>query len=226
MLRSRSLPLALLVLAGLGCGGEEKQAAPATQSSTSAQSSAGCRPAEAPAPKPDGKRRPPRERLDAGGRYSAAVTTNCGEFQIELDVEAAPRTAASFVELARDGFFEQTVFHRIVPGFVIQGGDPTGTGMGGPGYKTVDRPPRGAQYTKGVVAMAKAGDEPPGTAGSQFFVVTAPDAGLPPEYALLGEVGEGLDVVDRIAQLGDAASGQSGTPLEPVVIEKVAVTGP
>ena len=154
------------------------------------------------------------------------MSTNCGDFEIELDVDAAPRTGASFVALAQDGFFEQTVFHRIVPGFVIQGGDPTGTGMGGPGYKTVDRPPRGAQYTKGVVAMAKTGDERPGTAGSQFFVVTAPDAGLPPDYALLGEVRAGLDVVDRIAQLGDPASGQAGTPLEPVVIEKVAVSGP
>ena len=225
MPRSSALSLVALALAGVACGGEEKPPA-ATPASTSAQSATGCRPAEAPAPKPDGERRPPRRRLEARGRYRAAVTTNCGEFEIELDVEAAPRTAASFVELARDGFFDETVFHRIVPGFVIQGGDPTATGMGGPGYKIVDRPPRGAQYTKGVVAMAKAGDERPGTAGSQFFVVTAPDAGLPPDYALLGRVSAGLDVVDRIAQLGDAASGQAGTPLEPVVVEKVTASGP
>jgi len=230
--RSWSCSLAALALAltGAACGGEEKQdpaAGSATQSSTSGPSSVpGCEPVQAPAPKPDGERQPPRRRLEADGSYRATVTTNCGDFEIEVDVKAAPRTAASFVALAGDGFFEQTVFHRIVPGFVIQGGDPTGTGMGGPGYKTVDRPPRGAQYTKGVVAMAKAGDERPGTAGSQFFVVTAPDAGLPPDYALLGEVRDGLDVVDRIAQLGDPASGQAGTPLEPVVVEKVAVSGP
>ncbi len=175
---------------------------------------------QAPAPKPDGERQPPRRRLEADGSYRATVTTNCGDFEIEVDVKAAPRTAASFVALAEDGFFEQTVFHRIVPGFVIQGGDPTGTGMGGPGYKTVDRPPRGAQYTKGVVAMAKAGDERPGTAGSQFFVVTSPDAGLPPEYAVIGRVTRGLPVVERIEALGDATTEE---PLRPVVVERMRV---
>ena len=91
--------------------------------------------------------------------------------------EAAPNTSASLVALARDGFFDDVIFHRVVPGFVIQGGDPTGTGTGGPGYKTVDVPPQDAQYIQGVVAMAKSGVEPPGTSGSQFFVVTGADVG-------------------------------------------------
>jgi cyclophilin family peptidyl-prolyl cis-trans isomerase len=106
------------------------------------------------------------------------------------------------VALANSGFFRNTVFHRIVPGFVIQGGDPTGTGTGGPGYKTVDKPDAGTAYTKGVVAMAKGGPEAAGTAGSQFYVVTGEDAGLPPDYAVIGKVTKGQDVVDRIGKLG------------------------
>ena len=109
---------------------------------------------------------------------------------------------SSFVALARASFFDHTIFHRIVPGFVIQGGDPTQTGTGGPGYSTVDTPPKDAKYEQGVVAMAKTQSEAPGTAGSQFFVVTAADAGLPPDYAIIGRVSSGLPVVLRIGRLG------------------------
>jgi cyclophilin family peptidyl-prolyl cis-trans isomerase len=123
------------------------------------------------------------------------------------------------VSLANAGFFDGTFFHRIVPGFVIQGGDPTGTGQGGPGYKTVDKPPKNAKYTLGVVAMAKTGTEKPGTAGSQFFVVTGNDAGLPADYAVLGKVVSGMDVVKRIGQLGDS----SEQPTFTVVIKKATV---
>jgi cyclophilin family peptidyl-prolyl cis-trans isomerase len=117
-------------------------------------------------------------------------------------------------------FFDGTVFHRIVPGFVIQGGDPTGTGGGGPGYTTVDKPPASTRYTHGAVAMAKTQTEAPGTSGSQFFVVTAQDAGLPPDYAVLGNVVKGLAVVDRIGKLGDA----NEQPTELVQIEHAAVS--
>ena len=106
-----------------------------------------------------------------------------------------------------------------MPGFVIQGGDPTGTGGGGPGYKTVDVPPSDVTYTRGVVAMAKAQTEAPGTSGSQFFVVTAPDAGLPPEYAVVGKVTEGMATVDAIEALGAG----DGPPSQPVVIERIVV---
>jgi cyclophilin family peptidyl-prolyl cis-trans isomerase len=112
-------------------------------------------------------------------------------------------------------------FHRIVPGFVIQGGDPNGDGSGGPGYTTVDTPPSDAKYTKGVVAMAKSAAEAPGTSGSQFFVVTAADAQLPPDYALLGKVTKGLDVVERIGQLGDPAT---ELPTKRVVIQKATLS--
>jgi cyclophilin family peptidyl-prolyl cis-trans isomerase len=122
-----------------------------------------------------------------------------------MDQGQSPNAAASFVTLAQRGYFDKTIFHRIVPGFVIQGGDPTATGTGGPGYETVDTPPKNAAYTHGVVAMAKTATEPAGTAGSQFFIVTVANAGLPPDYAIIGKVVKGLPVVDRIGTLGDAS---------------------
>jgi cyclophilin family peptidyl-prolyl cis-trans isomerase len=158
-------------------------------------------------------------KLEEGKTYRLVVQTNKGAFTIELDRETAPCTSASFVSLAQKGFFNGIKFHRIVPGFVIQGGDPTGKGSGGPGYSTVDVPPDDAKYTKGVVAMAKTPTEPAGTAGSQFFVVTAEDSGLTPEYAVLGKVVEGLDVVEKIGKLG----GADERPTEPVEIETVKV---
>ena len=148
------------------------------------------------------------------------MTTNCGEFTIALDPAASPNTVASFVALAEDGFFDDTVFHRIVPGFVIQGGDPTATGTGGPGYQTVDPPAPSTKYPFGTVAMAKSAAEAPGTSGSQFFVVTAPDAQLPPEYAVIGTVTEGSDVVTKIGTLGDPATEQ---PTQPVVVESITI---
>jgi peptidyl-prolyl cis-trans isomerase B (cyclophilin B) len=151
----------------------------------------------------------------------ATVRTSQGEFTFELDDAASPNAVESFTELAGNGFFDGTVFHRIVPDFVIQGGDPTGTGTGGPGHQTVDPPAPDTTYKQGVVAMAKTATDPPGTAGSQFFVVTADDAGLPPEYAVIGRVTDGLDVVLRIGELGDA----SQKPTERVVVESLAVVG-
>ena len=136
-------------------------------------------------------------------RYDVTITTNCGNFTIRLDPAASPNATASFASLVQHAFYDHTVFHRIVPGFVIQGGDPTGTGTGGPGYTTVDTPPTNAKYTHGVVAMGKTGAQPPGTAGSQFFVVTGYDAGLAADYAIIGTVVQGLNVVDRIGMLAN-----------------------
>jgi peptidyl-prolyl cis-trans isomerase B (cyclophilin B) len=165
----------------------------------------------------------------AGGRaalapsktYAVTLKTNEGTFSFDLDVKDSPNTTASFADLVRKGFFDGLTFHRIVPGFVIQGGDPNGDGTGGPGYTTVDVPPSDAKYTKGVVAMAKGGAEPPGTSGSQFFVVTGADAQLPPDYALLGKVTDGLDVVEKIGALGDPSSEQ---PTKRVVIETATLS--
>ena len=152
--------------------------------------------------------------------HSVGVVTNLGSFEIRLDVAHSPCVTSSFAALVRRNFFDGTVFHRIVPDFVIQGGDPSGTGTGGPGYTVVEAPPAGSTYTEGVVAMAKAGDEPPGAAGSQFFVVTAKDAGLPPDYAILGTVSKGLNVVHRIGKLGDPTTEQ---PTRRVVVLRMTV---
>jgi peptidyl-prolyl cis-trans isomerase B (cyclophilin B) len=206
--------LALALLAASGCGGGDDE------SENEPAASGGCEEVEAPAPKPAGNRKAPTQELEAGTRYSLVVETNCGSFTIRLDQGSAPKTTASMVALARDGFYDDTVIHRVVPAFVIQGGDPTGTGSGGPGYQTIDRPPRNAKYTRGVVAMAKAGNDPPGAAGSQFFVVTAADAGLPPEYAIVGEISEGLDTVERIDHLGNQATER---PSQTVLIRRVRV---
>jgi peptidyl-prolyl cis-trans isomerase B (cyclophilin B) len=198
-----------LVAAGCGGGGSDDS-----------QTTPGCGDVDAPAPRDDGGETAPAQPLDASQTWTLTFDTSCGQFVLTLDLDSAPNTAASLVSLARAGYFDDTLFHRIVPGFVIQGGDPTQSGSGGPGYSTVDPPPAGAAYTKGVVAMAKTATEPAGTAGSQFFVVTGADAGLPPEYAVVGKVTDGLDVVERIGKLGDPASEQ---PTQPVVIDSVTV---
>ncbi len=161
--------------------------------------------------------RPP---LDPAKTYTVTMKTNEGTFAFALDVKDSPNTTASFASLVKKGFFDGLIFQRIVPGFVIQGGDPNGNGTGGPGYSVVDTPPADARYTHGVVAMAKTGAEPPGTSGSQFFVVTGADIGLPPDYALLGKVTSGLDVVDKIGKLGNV---QTQLPTKRVVIQKATL---
>ena len=208
-------------LAACGGSGDEKAASTPTPPPSPAET-AGCQRVEAPQPKGDAKLPPPKERLQPGKTYVAKVVTTCGEFDITLDAKRAPRTGGSFKYLADKGFFDGLTFHRIVAGFVIQGGDPKGDGSGGPGYSIVEAPPKNLAYTKGVVAMAKTQTERPGTSGSQFFVVTAEDAQLPPDYALLGKVTKGMEVVDKIAALPTTADEQ---PAEPVVIRSVDVTG-
>jgi cyclophilin family peptidyl-prolyl cis-trans isomerase len=217
MTRAIMLLAALAAIAG-GCGGGG-ESAPATET-TAGESANGCTAAEAPAPRDDGARTAPKQPLDPGLTATLEFVTNCGSFTVTLDVKGAPNTSASLVALARDDFYDDTIFHRIVPGFVIQGGDPTQTGGGGPGYQTIDPPPQDAAYTKGVVAMAKTQAEPPGTSGSQFFVVTGTDIGLPPDYAIVGTVTSGLDAVERIGELGD----QQEQPTEAVVVTDVVVT--
>lgn len=202
----------LLLAASLatGCGGGNGD---------SAEPSDGCEDVAAPGPRGPESREAPTGPLDAGTSYALVFETSCGEVTVALDQELAPRTTASLLSLAGDGYFDDTIFHRVVPGFVIQGGDPTQSGGGGPGYSTTDVPPADARYTRGVVAMAKSGIDPPGAAGSQFFVVTADDAGLPPEYAIVGEVVDGMDTVDRIEALGVG----DGPPSRPVVVDSVTV---
>ena len=155
-----------------------------------------------PATRASGGQTKPKEPLDPSKTYTVELQTSCGSFTIRLDQKTSPQATASFASLAGSGFFDDTIFHRIVPGFVIQGGDPTASGTGGPGYSTRDRVPRNAAYTPGVVAMAKAGNEPPGTAGSQFFVVTAAGAGLTARLRASrpGHEGHGRRAGDREAR--------------------------
>ncbi|HYG95771.1 MAG TPA: peptidylprolyl isomerase [Solirubrobacterales bacterium] len=188
-----------------------------TSAATTA-SAGGCETVEAPKPKTVSFKAP-EQVLKAGEPATAVVKTSCGSFEIALDTERAPKTANSFAFLAEEGFFDDLTFHRIVPGFVIQGGDPEGTGTGGPGYSVDEKPPPNLAYTKGVVAMAKSAAEPPGRSGSQFYVVTGADAGLPPEYALVGRVTEGFDAVARIEKLG----GPEEKPKQTVLIEEVTI---
>ena len=220
----RVLVLALLVAACAACGSGSSGSNTTTTTTTgggasSVASDNGCKQVDKPAAKPNGGQKPPDKPLGPNEHPELTFTTNCGSFTVRLDPKLAPKTGASLVKLAKSGFYDNTIFHRIVPGFVIQGGDPTQTGSGGPGYKTVDKPPADARYTKGVVAMAKTGAEAPGTSGSQFFVVTPADAQLPPDYAIVGKVVDGLDVVERIGELGDA----NQQPTQNVVISKVTV---
>jgi len=221
--------LCAVALVAAGCGDDDDSGSatpekkPAATAPAEEQQQGQCKDVDQPPPREDGGQTRPKRPLDASKTYEVELQTSCGSFTIRLAQRISPNAAASFASLARGGFFDDTIFHRIVPGFVIQGGDPTASGTGGPGYSTRDRVPQSASYGVGVVAMAKAGNEPAGTAGSQFFVVTGAGAGLTPDYALLGKVTKGMKVVQAIGQLGDPASGGAGTPLQSVVIEKAAV---
>jgi peptidylprolyl isomerase len=156
--------------------------------------------------------------IDPAKRYTADMVTGKGTIRISLDPIAAPKTVNNFVTLARYHYYDGIVFHRVIPGFVLQGGDPKGTGTGGPGYQFEDELPKPGRYEIGSVAMANAG---PNTNGSQFFIISGPQGvRLPPNYSLFGKAVAGLDVVAAIDSIGT----QSGTPKERVVIESVTVT--
>ncbi len=176
-------------------------------------------------PDPSGSS-PPRRKFDAeppmcidpAKRYTATMQTTKGTMTIALDPVAAPRTVNSFVVLARYHYFDGIVFHRVIPGFVLQGGDPTGRGTGGPGYQFADELPKPGRYELGSLAMANAG---PDTNGSQFFVISGPDGmRMPPQYSLFGTGGSGLERVAAIEAVGTAG----GTPTETVTIESVSIT--
>ena len=165
----------------------------------------------------------PATTLSSSKKHVVTLQTSCGTIKITLDVKHDPTTASSFAKLASSGFYDGLSFVRVVPGFVIQGGDPNGDGSGGPGYSIVEAPPSSQTYTKGIVAMAKTAAEAPGTSGSQFFIVTGADAGLPAEYAVAGKVTSGMAVADKIGAI-PPTNGQDGPPSQPVSIEKASVS--
>ncbi|HWB68627.1 MAG TPA: peptidylprolyl isomerase [Solirubrobacterales bacterium] len=196
------------ILLGRGGGG----------GSGSQASAGGCKTVEEPQPK-QVSFKAPRQVLTRGQKATAVVRTSCGTFEIALDTARAPKTANSFAFLAEEGFYDDLTFPRVAPQFVIQGGSPSNSTLGGPGYSVDEKPPANLAYTQGVVAMAKSSAEPPGRSGSQFFVVLSADAGLPPEYALVGNVEQGMDVVERIGKLGTPAE----KPTQTVLIEKITI---
>jgi cyclophilin family peptidyl-prolyl cis-trans isomerase len=222
-----AVAVAAVLIVVAGCGSDsDVPAADATQATTIDETST-------QAAAPDGADCPPVAGADSQTRefdsappsclepaasYEAIVTTNQGEFTIAVDPETAPVAANNFVYLARNQYFDDTVCHRIIPNFVVQCGDPTATGTGGPGYTIVDEPPT-VPYEIGSIAMAKT--QAPDSAGSQFFIITGSDgASLPPEYALFGQVVDGFDTA--VAAMA-AAGTPTGEPTEPIVIESIRI---
>jgi peptidylprolyl isomerase len=176
-----------------------------------------CPPADGSAPKRQTFDAPPPMCIDLSKRYQARMTTSKGEMVFALDALGAPRTVNNFVVLSRFHFYDGVAFHRVIPGFVVQGGDPTGTGTGGPGYRFEDELPAPGRYEVGSLAMANAG---PHTNGSQFFIVSGVDGTrLPPQYSLFGKLVKGAEVLSAI----DALGSPSGAPRERVVIEGVEI---
>jgi cyclophilin family peptidyl-prolyl cis-trans isomerase len=208
-MRRRALitPLAAAALVLAACGDEEGD--------STTTPTAKCADVEAPEPKDVKLKRPDLDEPPPPGSR-AQFATNCGSFTIELDPEKSPRTTASFAYLVQEGLYDGTSIHRVAPDYVVQGGDPLGDGTGGPGYSVDEPPPPNTSYTEDVVAMAKTEAEPPGRSGSQFYVVTGTDLGLPPDYAVLGKLVEGDATMRAIENLGDPTT---ETPSQPVVIE-------
>lgn len=159
---------------------------------------------------------PPALSIDLSKKYTATIVTSAGTMVAELFAEDAPLTVNNFVFLAREGYYESVIFHRVISGFMIQGGDPTGTGRGGPGYRFPDEPVT-RPYLRGTLAMANAG---PNTNGSQFFVMHA-DYALPPNYTIFGKLTEGEATIDVIAK---APKGAQDRPVNPVTITSITIT--
>lgn len=220
------------LLGGCGIGGDSAEKPASTQMSApiDADISSGCWTAEQRGldlSLEGGKKvsqwtQAPAMAIDTNKTYVATVKSNKGSFEITFFPEEAPKAVNNFVCLARAGFYDNTTFHRIVAGFVIQGGDPEGTGRGGPGYRFEDEPVK-RDYSRGIVAMANAG---PNTNGSQYFVCLQ-DVQLPKNYTIFGEVTKGMDVVDAIAAVPtqtSPGSREQSSPIDPVTVESVTIS--
>jgi peptidyl-prolyl cis-trans isomerase B (cyclophilin B) len=202
-------------------------ATPPAQPAPSSVKAPGCRSVPAPASRAGEQASKPTARLGPAHSYTVRLATNCGPIVIQLAVKDAPKTTSSFAHLAKIGYYNGLTFHRVVPGFVIQGGDPNGNGTGGPSWEVVEPPPANLRYTKGVVAMAKGGTAPSGASGSQFFIVTGSTVNLPPAYALVGHVVSGEKAVEAISHVPTEAAtegGEASKPRVPIVIEHATLS--
>jgi len=159
----------------------------------------------------------PKISIDKNKKYSAVLHTEKGDITIELTADKTPITVNNFVTLAKKEFYNNTIFHRVIKGFMIQGGDPKGDGTGGPGYTVTEKPTDDTNYSRGIIAMAKKMNEPPGTQGSQFFIMHS-DNPMPKDYVSFGKVSSGMDVVDAIAESPVQPSGEMSTPVTPVKV--------
>ncbi len=205
---------------------ESQAATTEAQAAPSPVATPGCRHVQAPPSRIGEPASKATERLDPAHSYTVRLATNCGTIVIRLAVAQAPKTTSSFAHLVQTGYYNDLTFHRVVPGFVIQGGDPRGDGTGGPSWQIVEPPPANLRYTKGVVAMAKGSTAPAGTSGSQFFIVTGHSVNLPPAYALIGHVIGGEKAVEAITQVPTEAAAEGGPaskPVVPIVIEKATL---
>ncbi|HUF84391.1 MAG TPA: peptidylprolyl isomerase, partial [Acidimicrobiia bacterium] len=187
-----------------------------------------CDDVEAPAPRTVEPTTAPAMEIVPTTLYTAVLDTSCGKIEILLDTAQAPTEVNNFVFLARQGFYDDTSFHRAAKDFVIQGGDPAGDGSGGPGYEFVGEVPApGTGYSVGSVAMAKSGDAAAGTSGSQFFIITSQGQGLqtlntePYQYGVLGQVSKGLKIAQKIESF--APEGGDGPPTKTIVLKKVTI---
>ncbi len=198
--------------------GSSKSTAVSTSKTTAAVSHTQCPNPNGSSPRMTSFSAPPPMCISTGKTYSATVNTDVGTFTVALDAKSAPKTVNNFVFLAREHFYDGLTFHRVIPGFVVQGGDPQGNGSGGPGYKFADELPKAGAYKVGSLAMANSG---PNTNGSQFFIITGSQGTqLPPNYSLFGSVSSGMDVVKQI----EAGGSQSGTPTAVHKMTKVTIT--
>ncbi|CAM3506520.1 peptidylprolyl isomerase [Paenibacillus lupini] len=225
--RNMRLPLLVLLTAAVlvviaGCGGGSK-------TSTNTNNTSGSNASNATAtPTPESTKAPKPDKL-LGSEKHPVVTVemdNGKTFKVELYPEIAPNTVNNFVSLVQKGFYDGTIFHRVIPGFMIQGGDPEGTGMGGPGYAikgefTSNDFQNDLLHTRGVISMARSGD--PDSGGSQFFVMVADAPSLDGEYASFGEVIEGMETVDEIVNQETLKTGEGSTPVKPMAIKKATV---
>jgi peptidyl-prolyl cis-trans isomerase B (cyclophilin B) len=198
--------------------------APAAVTSTAVPAAAACSTTKPARGGTVSQSTPPPMTVSPSKTYTATIVTSCGTVVVALDAKDTPNTVNSFAYLASKGFYNGLTFHRVAKDFAVQGGDPAGTGSGGPGYSVQDNVPAGVTYTMGTLAMAKTGSEPPGTAGSQFFIVPTAGAarGYTPDYAILGHVTSGQDAVTKMNALAPASG--DGPPIQPIYIEKITVT--